>query len=69
MQLSPEPSVPIILSPLADTANLCAAIGDIELVTHLKSVFKTALPTAIICMVAYTFLDGGAGANMDARID
>lgn len=55
------------LSPLADTANLCAAIGDIELVTHLKSVFKTALPTAIICMVAYTFLDGGA-ANMDAGL-
>ena len=52
------------LSPLADTANLCAAIGDIELATHLKSVFKTALPTAIICIAAYTFLDGGA-ANMD----
>lgn len=52
------------LSPLADTANLCAAIGDIELTTHLKSVFKTALPTAIICIAAYTFLDGGA-ANMD----
>ena len=50
------------LSPLADTANLCAALGKLELTDHLKNLLKTCIPTTVITLAIYMMLDGGGKA-------
>lgn len=45
------------LSPLSDTANLASAIGDIDLVRHLRNVFKSALPAGVITVIIYAVMD------------
>lgn len=47
------------LSPLSDTANLAAAIAEVELFEHLKHMLKTVLPTAIITCLFFFVLGRG----------
>lgn len=57
------------LSPLSDTANLASAIGDIDLVRHLRNVFKSALPAGILAGLAYAVMDARSGINMAASLN
>lgn len=50
------------LSPLSDTTNLAAAIGDVELFPHIAFAARTAVPASLISLVLYFFLGSQANA-------
>lgn len=56
------------LSPLSDTANLASAIGDIDLVRHLRNVAKSAIPTGIIAIILYAVLDARSETGVIANL-
>lgn len=44
------------LSPLSDTTNLTAAATDTELFTHVKTMVRSTIPSAIIAIVVYAII-------------
>lgn len=44
------------ISPLSDTANLSAAIAEVDLFQHIKHEFWTVIPAAFLSLLGYTFL-------------
>ena len=46
------------MSPLSDTTNIAAAMGEADLFRHIRSMMYTTLPGAVITLVAFTAVGG-----------
>ncbi len=44
------------ISPLSDTTNLAASIGEVNLFTHITNIMWTAIPGFIISIIGYTLI-------------
>jgi NhaC family Na+:H+ antiporter len=44
------------MSPLSDTTNMSAAVTEVELFTHIRYMFYTTIPAAILSIIAFTIL-------------
>ncbi|MFD2306269.1 Na+/H+ antiporter NhaC [Enterococcus termitis] len=53
------------ISPLSDTVNLAAAIAEVDLFTHLKNTYKTALPATLGSFVYFLLM----GLRYDGALD
>ncbi len=42
------------LSPMSDTTNLAAMSCDVPIMSHIKSMLKTTIPTTVICLTFFT---------------
>ena len=58
------------ISPLSDTTNLAASIGEVNLFTHIMNVMWTAIPGFIISFLGYMFIGTPNGnANLNSLND
>ena len=58
------------ISPLSDTTNLAASIGEVNLFTHILNVMWTAIPGFIISFLGYMFIGTPNGnANLNSLND
>ncbi|MEJ7331600.1 Na+/H+ antiporter NhaC family protein, partial [Staphylococcus epidermidis] len=44
------------ISPLSDTTNLAASIGEVNLFTHIMNVMWTVIPGFVISFLGYMFI-------------
>ena len=51
------------MSPLSDTTNLAPAVSGTVLYKHIGAMMYTAIPTYIICLIAFTIMGSGFGAD------
>lgn len=53
------------LSPLSDTTNLASGLVGVDLYRHIKSMAKTAIPSALVALVTYWIIGRNSlGANL-----
>ncbi|KAF1297520.1 Na+/H+ antiporter NhaC [Enterococcus sp. JM4C] len=57
------------LSPLSDTTNLAAGIGEVELFEHIKNMLWTVAPAFIVSMIGYIFLGHSSGVTDLKSVD
>lgn len=61
------------LSPLSDTTNLAAAMGNIDVIKHIKYLSITTMPSFIIALIAFTiislFYTNGSADGLSLRQD
>lgn len=57
------------ISPLSDTANLAAAIAEVDLFEHIRSMMKTIIPAFVITLIFFLFVGHGASASAGSDID
>ncbi len=50
------------MSPLSDTTNIAAAVGDADLFRHIRSMMYTTIPAAIITLVLFFLVGRRAGS-------
>jgi NhaC family Na+:H+ antiporter len=55
------------MSPLSETTNLTPAVAGTDLITHIKAMMATTVPSIIIAMIIYAVI--GLQANIEAAID
>ncbi|KRK45978.1 Na+/H+ antiporter NhaC [Dellaglioa algida] len=54
------------MSPLSDSTNLAAAIGESDLFKHIKNMMWTTIPAFVVSLILYFILGSGSSeANMD----
>jgi len=57
------------MSPLSDTTNLCPAIAGCDVMSHVKYMFYTTVPSYLVTMVFFLFLGfNHAGTSYDASL-
>ena len=49
------------MSPLSDTTNIAAAMGEADLFRHIRSMMYTTMPAAVLTLAAFTFVGGKSG--------
>lgn len=52
------------ISPLSDTANLAAAIAEVDLFDHIKNELKTAMPAFVLALIAFIFMGQASHGNV-----
>ncbi|WP_312469676.1 Na+/H+ antiporter NhaC [Neobacillus sp.] len=57
------------ISPLSDTANLAAAIAEVDLFDHIRSMMRTIIPAFIISLIFFAILGHGASGSAGNKID
>ncbi|HEY54427.1 MAG TPA: Na+/H+ antiporter NhaC [Caldilineae bacterium] len=55
------------MSPLSETTNLTPAVAGTDLITHIKAMMATTVPSILITMVIYAVI--GLRANIESAID
>ena len=55
------------MSPLSDTTNMAAAVGDADLFLHIRSMAYTTIPAGIVTFIAFAIAGGGHGGGQDVR--
>ncbi|WP_277997969.1 Na+/H+ antiporter NhaC family protein, partial [Bacillus thuringiensis] len=48
------------ISPLSDTTNLAAAIAEVDLFEHIRSMMRTIIPAFVITFIFFIFVGHGA---------
>lgn len=57
------------ISPLSDTANLAAAIAEVDLFEHIRSMMRTIIPAFVITLIFFLFVGHGASVSAGNSID
>ncbi|MBP0724935.1 Na+/H+ antiporter NhaC [Bacillus sp. RG28] len=57
------------VSPLSDTANLAAAIAEVDLFEHIRSMMRTIIPAFVITLIFFLFVGHGASESAGNEID
>jgi NhaC family Na+:H+ antiporter len=57
------------VSPLSDTANLAAAIAEVDLFEHIRSMMRTIIPAFVITLIFFLFVGHGASVSAGNDID
>ncbi|NLL36362.1 MAG: Na+/H+ antiporter NhaC [Fretibacterium sp.] len=53
------------LSPISDTTVLAAAVAEVEVVDHIRSMLWTTIPPFIISVIVYAYIGSKAGGELD----
>lgn len=53
------------LSPVSDTTVLAAAVAEVEVVDHIRSMMWTTVPAFLICIGAYWYMGNQAAGELD----
>ncbi|WP_144492629.1 MULTISPECIES: Na+/H+ antiporter NhaC [Bacillus cereus group] len=57
------------ISPLSDTTNLAAAIAEVDLFEHIRSMMRTIIPAFFITLIFYIFLGNGTSVSGGDKIE
>ncbi|WP_020062201.1 Na+/H+ antiporter NhaC [Bacillus sp. 123MFChir2] len=57
------------ISPLSDTANLAAAIAEVDLFEHIRSMMRTIIPASVITLIFFLFVGHGSSVSGGNKID
>ena len=56
------------MSPLSDTTNIAAAMGEADLFRHIRSMAYTTLPAGLLTLVAFALVGGGESVVEDVQL-
>ncbi|KIV73168.1 putative tyrosine transporter, NhaC family [Bacillus mycoides] len=57
------------ISPLSDTTNLAAAIAEVDLFEHIRSMMRTIIPAFVITLISFIFLGNGTSVSGGDKIE
>ncbi|WP_242143948.1 MULTISPECIES: Na+/H+ antiporter NhaC [unclassified Bacillus cereus group] len=57
------------ISPLSDTTNLAAAIAEVDLFEHIRSMMRTIIPAFVITLIFFIFVGHGASVSAGNKIE
>ncbi|MDM5186065.1 Na+/H+ antiporter NhaC [Bacillus sp. DX4.1] len=57
------------ISPLSDTTNLAAAIAEVDLFEHIRSMMRTIIPAFVITLIFFLFLGHGTSISDGDKIE
>lgn len=57
------------MSPLSDTTNIAAAIGEADLFRHIRSMMYTTIPAAVVTLFLFWLAGGASGPIEDIQLN
>lgn len=57
------------ISPLSDTTNLAAAIAEVDVFDHIRSMMRTIIPAFVITLIFFVFIGHGASVSAGDEIE
>ncbi|PQQ47739.1 Na+/H+ antiporter NhaC [Bacillus thuringiensis] len=57
------------ISPLSDTTNLAAAIAEVDLFEHIRSMMQTIIPAFVITLISFILLGNGTSVSGGDKIE